>query len=66
MTPVQFVLVVLVALIAGMASVLDERQFHRPIVTCTLMGLVLGDLQTGIVLGGSLELIALGLSLIHI
>ncbi|MBE8527938.1 PTS mannose/fructose/sorbose transporter subunit IIC [Amycolatopsis sp. H6(2020)] len=60
MTPVQFVLVVLVALIAGMASVLDERQFHRPIVTCTLMGLVLGDLQTGIVLGGSLELIALG------
>lgn len=60
MTPLQFVLVVLVALVAGMASVLDERQFHRPLIACTLMGLVLGDLHTGIVLGGSLELIALG------
>lgn len=60
MTPIQFALVILVALIAGMASVLDERQFHRPLVACTLMGLVLGDLQTGIMLGGALELIALG------
>lgn len=60
MTPLQFVLVVLVALVVGMASVLDERQFHRPLIACVLMGLVLGDLHTGIVLGGSLELIALG------
>ena len=54
------ILVILVALVAGMASVLDERQFHRPLVACTLMGLVLGDLHTGVILGGSLELIALG------
>ena len=60
MSPLEFILVILVALVCGMASVLDERQFHRPIVACTLMGLVLGDLQTGIILGGSLELIALG------
>lgn len=60
MSGMQFVLVILVALVCGMASVLDERQFHRPIVACTLVGLVLGDLHTGIVLGGSLELIALG------
>lgn len=60
MTPLQFVLVILVAFVCGMASVLDERQFHRPLVACTLVGLVLGDLQTGIMLGGSLELIALG------
>lgn len=60
MNPLEFTLVILVALVCGMASVLDERQFHRPIIACTLMGLVLGDLQTGIILGGSLELIALG------
>lgn len=60
MSAIQFIMVVLVALIAGMASVLDERQFHRPLVACTLMGIVLGDPTTGIILGGSLELIALG------
>ena len=60
MTPLTFILVVLVACIAGVASVVDERQFHRPLVACTLMGLALGDLPTGIMLGGFLELIALG------
>ena len=60
MTPLTFLLVVLVAFIAGVASVVDERQFHRPLVACTLMGLALGDLPTGIMLGGFLELIALG------
>lgn len=60
MTPLTFILVVLVAFIAGVASVVDERQFHRPLVACTLMGLALGDLTTGIILGGFLELIALG------
>ena len=60
MTPLTFILVVLVAFIAGVASVVDERQFHRPLVACTLMGLALGDLPTGIILGGFLELIALG------
>ena len=39
---------------------LDERQTHRPLVACTLIGLVLGDLQTGIIVGGTLELVALG------
>lgn len=60
MSVLTMILVFLVALVAGMASVLDERQFHRPLVACTLMGLVLGDLTTGIMLGGALELIALG------
>ncbi|HBX80161.1 MAG: PTS mannose/fructose/sorbose transporter subunit IIC [Propionibacteriaceae bacterium] len=57
---VQLILVVLVAFIAGLASVLDERQFHRPLVACTLVGLVLGDMTTGIEVGGALELLALG------
>lgn len=54
------ILLILVAAITGMASVLDECQFHRPLVACTLVGLVLGDLSTGIILGGTLELLALG------
>ena len=60
MNVIQLILLALVAAIAGMGSVLDERQTHRPLVACTLVGLVLGDLKTGIILGGSLEMIALG------
>lgn len=56
----QIVLVFLVSCVAGMGSILDEWQFHRPLIACTLIGLVLGDLKTGIIVGGSLELLALG------
>ena len=56
----QIVLVFIVASIAGMASILDEFQFHRPLVACTLIGIVLGDMTTGIIIGGTLEMIALG------
>lgn len=60
MTEFQMILVIIVAAIAGMESVLDEGQGHRPLIACTLVGLVLGDLQTGIILGGTLEMMALG------
>ena len=60
MTSIQFILLIVVAMVAGMASVLDEAQFHRPLVACTLVGLVLGDVTTGIILGGTLEMLALG------
>ncbi|AIY08808.1 MULTISPECIES: PTS mannose/fructose/sorbose transporter subunit IIC [Paenibacillus] len=60
MTVFQIVMVTLVAAICGMGSVLDEGQTHRPLIACTLIGLVLGDLKTGIILGGTLELMALG------
>lgn len=56
----DIILVALVGLICGMGSVLDERQTHRPLVACTLVGLVLGDLPTGVLVGGTLELVALG------
>ncbi|CAM3155637.1 PTS system sorbose-specific IIC component [Sporolactobacillus spathodeae] len=57
---VQIVLIFLFACIAGMGSVLDEFQTHRPLIACTIVGLILGDIRTGIILGGTLELIALG------
>lgn len=56
----QIFLVFLVACISGMGSILDEWQTHRPLIACTLIGLVLGDMKTGIIVGGSLELLALG------
>lgn len=59
-TTLQIVLIFVVACIAGMGSILDEFQFHRPLVACTLIGLVLGDMKTGIIIGGTLEMIALG------
>ncbi|MBD3744022.1 PTS mannose/fructose/sorbose transporter subunit IIC [Klebsiella pneumoniae] len=59
-TLLQIVLVFIVACIAGMESVLDEFQFHRPLIACTLIGAVLGDMKTGIIIGGTLEMIILG------
>ncbi|QCP34704.1 PTS system, mannose-specific IIC component [Anaerostipes rhamnosivorans] len=43
-----------------MEGVLDEFQFHQPLVACTLIGLVTGQLEAGIILGGTLQMIALG------
>lgn len=56
----QIVLVFLVGCLSGMGSVLDEFQTHRPLIACTLTGLVLGDMTTGIMVGGTLEMMALG------
>ena len=57
---VQIVLLVIFGCIAGMGSVLDSFQTHRPLIACTVVGLILGDVKTGILLGGTLEMIALG------
>ncbi|PLK58372.1 PTS mannose/fructose/sorbose transporter subunit IIC [Candidatus Palibaumannia cicadellinicola] len=59
-TTLQIILIFIVGCIAGIESILDEFQFHRPLLACTLMGLVLGDIKTGIIIGGTLEMIALG------
>lgn len=54
------VLIFIWSSIVGAGSVLDEFQTHRPLIACSVMGLILGDPKTGIILGGTLELIALG------
>jgi PTS system sorbose-specific IIC component len=56
----QVILIFIWSSITGMGSVLDEFETHRPLIACTVMGLILGDPKTGIILGGTLELIALG------
>lgn len=57
---IQIILIFIISCISGMGSILDEWQMHRPLVACTLIGLVLGDIKTGIILGGMLEMLALG------
>ncbi|MDQ0202730.1 PTS mannose/fructose/sorbose transporter subunit IIC [Pectinatus haikarae] len=56
----QLIAIFIVSAIAGMGSVLDEFQTHRPLIACTLIGFILGDMTTGIIIGGTLEMIALG------
>lgn len=57
---IQIILVIIVAFLAGIEGILDEFQFHQPLVACTLIGLVTGNLVPCLILGGTLQLIALG------
>ncbi|MBC1778059.1 PTS mannose/fructose/sorbose transporter subunit IIC [Listeria booriae] len=57
---IQIILVFIASCLIGAGSVLDEFQTHRPLIACTLIGLILGDVTTGIILGGTLELVAIG------
>ncbi|GAA3009980.1 PTS mannose/fructose/sorbose/N-acetylgalactosamine transporter subunit IIC [Tetragenococcus solitarius] len=52
--------------IIGVFCILDSRllgrlNFERPLIVSTLVGIVLGDLQTGLMVGASLELMSLGI-----
>lgn len=52
--------VLIVAFLAGMEGILDEFQLHQPLIACSLIGLATGHLAECIVLGGALQLLALG------
>lgn len=60
LSSIQILAIFIVSAVAGMGSVLDEFQTHRPLIACTLTGLILGDMTTGIIIGGTLEMMALG------
>ena len=60
MSVFTIILIVIVAFLAGMEGILDQWQFHQPLVACTLIGLVSGHLEAGIILGGTLQMMALG------
>ena len=57
---VAIIAVLVVAFLAGMESILDQFQFHQPIIACSLIGLATGHLTECIILGGALQLLALG------
>ncbi len=42
---ISAILVVVVAFLAGLEGILDQFQFHQPIVACTLIGLATGNLD---------------------
>ncbi|NVY95953.1 PTS mannose/fructose/sorbose transporter subunit IIC [Lactobacillus sp. DCY120] len=57
---IQIILVLIIAFLAGMEGILDQFHFHQPVIACTLIGLVTGNLVPCLILGGSLQMIALG------
>ena len=56
----QTVLIILIAFFAYMHSYMGSTMHNRPIIVAPLVGLVLGDLRTGIMIGATLELVFMG------
>jgi len=52
----------ILAFFAGLDLFNGLTHFHRPVVLGPLVGFILGDLQTGIITGGALELVWMGLA----
>ncbi|WP_373738051.1 PTS mannose/fructose/sorbose/N-acetylgalactosamine transporter subunit IIC [Jeotgalibaca porci] len=53
-------LLALVAMLANGEYFLGSSMLSRPLVTCTLTGLVMGDVTAGIIMGATLELAFIG------
>ncbi|GAB2024292.1 PTS mannose/fructose/sorbose transporter subunit IIC [Lactovum odontotermitis] len=60
MSAISVILVIIVAFFAGLEGILDQWQFHQPIIACSLIGIVTGHATAGIILGSALQMIALG------
>ena len=54
------ILILIVAFLAGMEGILDQFQFHQPIIACSLIGIATGHIKECVMLGGVLQLMALG------
>lgn len=54
------VLLALVAMLGNGEYFLGSSMLSRPLVTCTLTGLIMGNLQQGIIMGATLELAFIG------
>ncbi len=57
----QAVLIGIWAAIAGIEQFNGTESLHRPIVSGLVIGLILGDVKTGLIAGGTLELVWMGL-----
>ncbi len=55
-TPVTAILLALTAMLANGEYFLGSSMLSRPLITCTIAGLIMGDVRTGIIMGASLEL----------
>lgn len=61
-TLAQGILISLWAFIAGIDFWLEGLYLFRPIIVCTITGLILGDLRLGLIAGGLTELVFAGLT----
>ncbi len=57
---IQAILVFIVAFIMGIDQFSFLESLYQPIVTCPIIGAILGDFQLGIVVGGAYQLIQIG------
>ncbi len=62
MSILQAAMLGILAFAAGLDLFNGLTHFHRPVVLGPLVGFILGDLHTGILVGGTLELIWMGLA----
>lgn len=61
-TLAQGIALAILAIILGVDFWLEALFIFRPIIVCTLTGLILGDVQTGLIAGGLTELAFAGLT----
>lgn len=57
---IQIILVGIVAFIAGIDQFNFLESLYQPIVTGTVIGAILGDVQTGLIVGGTYQLMTIG------
>ena len=57
---VQILLVALFAFIAGIDQFNFLESLYQPIVSGAVIGVILGDLQTGLIVGGTYQLMTIG------
>ena len=57
---VQIILIFVVTFIAAVDQFNLSESFYQPMVTGCVVGFILGDIQTGLVVGGTYQLMAIG------
>lgn len=57
---IQAALIALIAFLAYMGDALGYSQYDRPLCTGVLVGIALNDVQQGLMVGASLELVYMG------
>jgi len=58
----QSIIIGLVAVFMVLDSrMLGRLNFERPLITCTIVGILLGDVKTGLLVGAQMEMVTLGM-----
>ena len=60
MNVIEIILLAIVTFIFAIDQFSLTEIMYRPIVACPIIGMILGDVQTGLVIGGTYELMMIG------